>query len=167
MISTYRFKEEEAQDEILELLESFGDSNATCQITEISGMLVALTSMDPVAVIGKLKETASSEPWQIRYVLRVLPIMITVQTGLHEIALAAVELGSRIRLNETFRVTVEKRHTSLQSGQVIDAVASKIQNKVDLENPDWIILVQILGAWTGVSVVRPDWIFSSVIEKRA
>jgi tRNA acetyltransferase TAN1 len=50
--------------------------------------------------------------------------------------------------------------------QVVEAVASQIQNKVDLKNPCWVLLVQILGGLTGISVLRPNQIFSSVIEKR-
>ena len=50
--------------------------------------------------------------------------------------------------------------------QIIKAIADRINNKVDLENPDWVILVQVVGGLTGVSVVRPNQIFSSVIEKR-
>ncbi len=68
--------------------------------------------------------------------------------------------------NDTFRVTVEKRHNSLGSMQIVKAIAGQISNKVDLENPAWVILVQVLGGVTGVSVLRPHQIFSSVIEKR-
>jgi tRNA acetyltransferase TAN1 len=61
---------------------------------------------------------------------------------------------------------VEKRHSALDSTQIISAVAGQIQRKVDLENPEWIILVEILAAQTGISVIKPDQTFSSVIEKR-
>ena len=50
--------------------------------------------------------------------------------------------------------------------QVVEAVASQIGNKVDLENPGWVILVQILGGLTGLSILWPNQIFSSVVEKR-
>jgi tRNA(Ser,Leu) C12 N-acetylase TAN1 len=32
--------------------------------------------------------------------------------------------------------------------------------------PDWIILVEIVGRLTGISVLRANQIFSSVVEKR-
>lgn len=68
--------------------------------------------------------------------------------------------------NDTFRVTVEKRHNSLGSMQIVKAIADQISNKVDLDNPGWIILVQVLGGLTGLSVLRPNQTFSSVVEKR-
>jgi tRNA acetyltransferase TAN1 len=67
---------------------------------------------------------------------------------------------------ETFRITVERRNTLLRSSEIIANVASIIENKVDLENPDWIVLVEIIGKLAGISVIRPDEMFSSVIEKR-
>ena len=165
IVSTFRFKEEDAEDEILELLDKFGDPAAESEIIEIKGMILVQTSLDPLTIIDKLKELVASEPWQVRYILRVLPIQDVVPTGLDTISHAASELITKIG-KDTFRVTVEKRHNPLGSMQIIKAIADRINNKVDLENPDWVILVQVLGGLTGVSVLRPNQIFSSVIEKR-
>jgi tRNA acetyltransferase TAN1 len=165
IVSTYRFREEDAQDEILELLDEFGDQTAESEINEIKGMIVVQSSLDPIAVIDKLKDLVASEPWQIRNILRVLPVQVVVPTGLDTIRQAARELITKIG-NDTFRVTVEKRHNSLGSMQIVKSIADQISNKVDLENPCWVILVQVLGGQTGVSVLRPNQIFSSVVEKR-
>jgi tRNA acetyltransferase TAN1 len=165
IVSTYRFREEDAQDEILELLDKFGDQAAESEIMEIKGMILVQSSLDPLAVIDRLKELVASEPWQIRYILRVLPVQVVVPTRLDTIRQAARELITKIG-NDTFRVTVEKRHNSLGSMQIVKAIADQVSNKVDLENPGWVILVQVLGRLTGVSVLRPNQIFSSVVEKR-
>lgn len=166
IVSTYRFREEEAQDEILDLLEQFGDSDSECEITDIKGILLAKTTMGPTDVVAKLKDLTSSDPWQIRYILRVLPIQAVVATDLRSISNASAELASRIGSADKFRVTVEKRHSPIPSGEIISAVAEKIQSKVDLENPDLVVLVQVLGALTGISVITPGQIFSSIKEKR-
>jgi tRNA acetyltransferase TAN1 len=165
IVSTYRFREEDAQDEILELLDKFGDPAAESEIIEIKGMILVQSSLDPLAVIDKLKELVAAEPWQIRYILRVLPVQVVVPTYLDTIRHAARELATKIG-NDTFRITVEKRHNSLGSMQIIKAIADQMSNKVDLENPGWVILVQVLGGLTGVSLLRPNQIFSSVVEKR-
>ena len=164
-MSTYRFREEDAQDEILELLDKFGDQTAESEIIEIKGMIVVHSSLDPLAVIDKLKELVTSEPWQVRYVLRVLPVQVVVPTRLDTIMQAARDLIKKIG-NESFRVTVEKRHNSLGSMQIVKAIADQLSNRVDLENPSWVILVQVLGGMTGVSVLRSHQIFSSIVEKR-
>jgi tRNA acetyltransferase TAN1 len=164
-VSTYRFREEDAQDEILELLNKFGDQAAESEIIEIKGMILVQSSLEPLAVIDKLKELVTSEPWQVRYVLRVLPVQVVVPTRLDTIIQATRDLIKKMN-NESFRVTIEKRHNSLSSMQIVKAIADQLSNKVDLENPSWVILVEILGGLTGISVVRPHQIFSSVIEKR-
>ena len=165
IVSTYRFREEDAQDEILKMLNLFGDPEAESEIAEVKGLILAKTSLDPIAVINDLKKLVVSEPWQLRYILRVLPVQVVTPTRLDAISEAARDLGKKIG-NGTFRVTVEKRHTSLSSTQIVNAIANRISNKVNLDDPDLVILVQILGGLTGLSVLRPDQIFSSVIEKR-
>lgn len=165
IVSTSRFREEEAQDEILDLLDAFGDPEAEAEITEIKGLLLAQTELDPFAVVNRLKELVASEPWQVRYILRVLPIEAVVPTDLDAIRHASKELTGKIG-KDSFRITVEKRHSPLESIKVIKTIAGEIDGKVNLENPGWVVLVQIVGSQTGVSVIKPDQMFSSVVEKR-
>ena len=165
IVSTSRFREEEAQDEILDLLDMFGDPEAEAEITEVKGLLIAQTALDPFAVIGGLKDLVAEEPWRVRYILRVIPVQVVVSAELEDIKKAAKELASKMG-NDTFRITVEKRHNALESMDVIKAVAGEIDSQVDLENPCWIVLVEIVGAMAGVSVIRPDQAFSAVVEKR-
>jgi tRNA acetyltransferase TAN1 len=67
--------------------------------------------------------------------------------------------------NETFRVTVEKRFTSLHARDFIDAAASDIQRKVNLDNPDKVLLIEVVGAWTGLSLIEPNDVLAVVKEK--
>lgn len=165
IFSTSRFREEEAQDEILDLLDMFGDQDAEAEITEVKGLLLAQTSLDPFAVVDQLKELVASEPWHVRYILRVLPIEVVVSTTLDTIRQAASTLAAKIG-KDSFRITVERRHSPIESIEVIKAIAGEIESKVDLENPGWIILVEVVGSQTGVAVIKPDQMFSSVVEKR-
>jgi len=167
IVSTSRFREEQAQDEIFDLLETFGDPESESEITEIKGLLLAKTFLDPFSIVRDFKKLVASEPWQVRYILRVLPIEIVVSTDLEAIKEAARKLASKLNNNnDTFRITVEKRHSDLNSMQVINSVGAEIKNKVDLEDPDWVVLVEIVASHTGISVIRPDQIFSAMIEKR-
>jgi tRNA acetyltransferase TAN1 len=165
IVSTSRFREEEAQDEILDLLDLFGDQDAEAEITEVKGLLVAQTALDPLQVIEELKGLVAEEPWRVRYILRVIPIEIVVPAELGDIKGVAKELAARIG-SDSFRITVEKRHSPLESMDVIKAVAGEIEGKVNLENPGWIVLVEIVGNEAGVSVLKPDQLFSAVVEKR-
>ncbi|MCW4027835.1 MAG: THUMP domain-containing protein, partial [Candidatus Bathyarchaeota archaeon] len=61
--------------------------------------------------------------------------------------------------------TVEKRHSELSTKAIIAEAASGIERKVDLENPDKIVLIEVLGGSTGVSIVSPNDVLSIVKEK--
>ena len=165
--STYRHREEDAQNELHGILELFGDPKPASDITELVGILVGRTVLEPIEVVKRIKKLVRNEPWRVRYILRLLPIEIAfTEEGLDSITTAVTRLTSKMKKLETFRITVERRNTLLRSSEIIANVASIIENKVDLENPDWIVLVEIIGKLAGISVIRPDEMFSSVIEKR-
>jgi len=72
--TTYRYREFDAIDEMLDLLNDIGDSDAFFEITNISGLITGNTLLDPFQVIEKFKGIVRSEDWRFRYVLRVIPI---------------------------------------------------------------------------------------------
>jgi tRNA acetyltransferase TAN1 len=165
--STYRHREEDAQNELHAILELFGDPKPASEFTELVGILVVRTALEPLEVVKRIRKLVRNEPWRVRYILRLLPIEFAfTEEGLDSIVTAVRRLTSKIKKLETFRITVERRNTLLRSSEIIVKVASIIENKVDLENPDWIVLVEIIGKLVGISVIRPDEVFSSVIEKR-
>lgn len=74
LVSSSRFREEDACNEILDLLDSFGDQNAEAEITEVKGIILAKTALDPLQVVSNLKKLTADEPWEVRYVMRVMPV---------------------------------------------------------------------------------------------
>ena len=48
----------------------------------------------------------------------------------------AVELSNVMKQNETYRITAEKRHSSLHTKDIISNIADSLSNKVSLENSD-------------------------------
>jgi len=166
LATTSRGNERPMCNELLYLLkEELGDAQAETSKTKIRGLIVAKTSLDPCAVIERLRAILKEHPYEFRYALRILPIERVVPTDLEEIKRAAAELSARIGENETFRVTVEKRFTALHSKDLIEAAASDVKRKADLENPDHILLIEVLGALTGLSLLKPSDILAVVKEK--
>jgi len=54
----------------------------------------------------------------------------------------------------------------LRTSDIISNLARGVSNNVNLSSPDWIILIEIIGKWSGISIMKPDQIFSAVKEKR-
>jgi len=164
--TTSRGNERSMCNELLYLLkEELGDAQAQASKTKIRGLIVAKTTFDPCLVIEKFRAILKGRPYEFRYALRILPVERVVPTDLEEIKRAAADLASRIGEGQTFRVTVERRFTTLHSKDLIEAAAGGVNRKVNLENPDLIFLIEVLGASTGLSLLKPSDILAVVKEK--
>ena len=166
IITCARHFESEASDELYKVLILFGDENPEIISTGISGILIAETKIDPCKVVEKIREMVIEEPWSIRYCLRIIPIDVVTNTDLREIVDGITSLVKKISEDESYRITIEKRNNDIPSKEIISKIAEKIQKKVSLEKPDWIVLVEILGDKTGLAVLRKEGIFSLEITKR-
>ncbi|MEM0216130.1 MAG: THUMP domain-containing protein [Candidatus Bathyarchaeia archaeon] len=165
MVTTYRGNEEEACSELWYLLGQVGDATPIIERTNVSGLIVAKTSLNPFEVIERFRRILQERPYEFRYLLRVIPIERVVRTDIDEISRVAHEFENRIGENETFRVTVEKRFTETSTRSIIEAIASKINRKVNLEKPDKIVLVEVIGGLTGMSLIKPEDVLSVTKEK--
>jgi tRNA acetyltransferase TAN1 len=164
--TTSRGNERPMCNELLYLLkEVLGDAEAQTAKTKVRGLIVGKTTLDPCEVIEKFRAILKERPYELRYALRILPIEKVVPTDLEEIKRATAELAAKIGEEETFRVTVEKRFTTLHSKDIIEAAAGDIKRKADLENPDRILLIEVLGSLTGLSLLKPSDILLVVKEK--
>jgi len=162
LATTLRGQEPLGVATLTSILSELNDPDPKVEITDVHGVIAAQTSLDPFEVVERIREMAVKEPWKVSGLMRVIPIERVVETRIERIAEAVEALKERIPPEATYKVVVEKRHTQLSSREIIEAVASRIERKVRLENPDWIVLVEVLGGLTGISVVRPHQILSLV-----
>ncbi|MCS7364973.1 MAG: THUMP domain-containing protein [archaeon GB-1867-035] len=160
LISTQRGRENDCISELWYLFREIGDEKAIYEKTGIPGLIIVKSSLNPFEAVRRLREMAEERPWEFRYVLKVTPIEIVVSTDIKEIKEAVTKLKDKISPQETFRVTVNKRATTLSSMEIIEAAASVINRKVNLKNPDKIIQIEVLGQVTGISIIEPQDILS-------
>jgi tRNA acetyltransferase TAN1 len=166
LATTSRGNEKQMCSELLYLLkEEVGDPAPMVGKTGIRGLVAAKTALDPCEVIEKFRAILQERPYEFRYALRIIPVEKVVRTDLDEIKHVATELAANIGENETFRVTVEKRFTSFHSRDFIEAAAAGIKRKADLENPDKILLIEVVGGLTGMSLIKPSDVLAVVKEK--
>jgi tRNA acetyltransferase TAN1 len=165
LATTSRGNEDDACSELWYLLGEIGDSASTVNKTGVSGLIAAKTTFDPFEVIEKFRKILLERPYEFRYTLRVIPIEKVVRTDLGQIQHIATEVSSKIGGGETFRVTVEKRFTETPTRDIIEAAAANIDRKVDLNKPDKVLLIEVIGGLTGVSVIKPDDVLVVMKEK--
>ncbi len=167
IITCARHLESETEDELRDILEEFGDPESNISITNMSGILTAETNLDPIKITRKIKEMILDEPWSIRYCLRIIPIQNTIDTKIEEIEEIITDMSEQILDGETYRVSIEKRNSNLSSQELISKIANKLKNKVSLDFPDKVILIEILGNRTGVSILKQSDILSVEKTKRS
>jgi len=165
LATTSRGNENDACSELWYLIGQIGDSAPTVGKTGVSGLIAARTALNPFEVVGKFREILRERPYEFRYTLRIIPIEKVIRTDLVQIQRIATELGSKIDENETFRVTVEKRFTETSTKDIVETAAANIERKVDLNKPDKILLIEVIGGLTGISLIKPDNILSIMKEK--
>ena len=166
VVSTSRGNEKNTCSEMWYLLGEVGDRGSSIETTSVIGLVVAKTKLDPIKTVQRLRELYRERPWEFKYTLKVVPIQRVVPAQLSEIENGAVTIANEITEKEKFRVTVEKRHTILSSKSIIDAVAKKIDRVVNLETPDKILLIEIIGELAGLAVITPNEVLSVEKEKR-
>lgn len=167
IVTCGRHLEQETKEEILDILEKLGDSNAEVSITEMSGILTVKTNLDPIQTSRQIKEMILDEPWIIRYCMRIIPIQFETETEIKKIEKIIEIQSDKILDGETYRISVEKRNSNISSKEIISAIAKKIKNKVSLEFPDKIILIEILSKQTGISIIKNSDIVSLEKTKRS
>ena len=167
IITCARHLEGDAEEEIIDILDELGDSDVKISVSSMSGIITAQTKLDPIEVVRKMKETLLDEPWSIRYCLRVIPVQKVVETNIEEIEKTISSMSDQIEEKESYRILIEKRNSDISSKEIITKIANGIKNKVSLDFPDKIILIEILGIVTGISILKKSDILSLEKTKRS
>ena len=166
IITCQRNLEEPTILEIQNMLERFGDTEPIVEKTIFSGIIQVESKLDIMRVLENFKEIIEDEPWLIKYCSRIIPIQEECESKLEHITDKVNSLSSIIKKNETYRITVEKRQSSLHTSEIISKIADSLSNKVLLENSDWEIIIQVLRNKTGISIIPPNSILSVDRQKR-
>ena len=167
IITCARHLEEDTGEELRDILDELGDSEIEVSISDMSGILTAQTKLDPIEVVKKMKEILLDQPWSIRYCLRIIPIQKVIETKIELIEKAISNISNQILDGETYRILIEKRNSDISSKEIITKIAHEIKNKVSLDFPDKIILIEILGGMTGISILKEADILSIEKTKRS
>jgi tRNA acetyltransferase TAN1 len=166
IITCARNLESETKNEIRKILDDLGDQEPEILNVGMRGILMVNTIIEPSKIIDWVKNKMIEEPWLIRYCLRIIPIQMITETEIDKIKQNVIKLKDTIQKNDSYRITIEKRNTDISSTEIITEIAKIFPNKVSLDQPDWIVLIEILGNDTGISILKDDELFSLDKAKR-
>ncbi len=166
LISTSRRNERKACSELWYLLCDIGDKTARIDVTNISGLVVANTSLNPIEVVDQLRKMIREKPWEFKYILKIVPIKGITSTSIENIKQIALNMAEEINNEQKYRISIRKRNTNISSADLIEKIAPAINKKVNLKSPDLILLIEIIGDVTGMSLIKPKSILSVERSKR-
>ena len=166
IITCARSLESETKNEINKILGELGDQEPEFLNVGMRGILMVDTIIEPSKIIDWVRNKIVEEPWLIRYCLRIIPIQSITETNIDKIKQNVIKLKDSIKKNDCYRITVEKRNTSISTNEIITEVAKIFPNKVSLNKPDLIVLIEILGDKTGISILKDSELFSLDKSKR-
>ena len=166
IITCARNLESETKNEIRKILDELGDQEPEILNVGMRGILMVDTIIEPSKIIDWVRNKIVEEPWLIRYCLRIIPIQSITETNIDKIKQNVIKLKDSIQKNDSYRITVEKRNSSISTNEIITEVAKIFPNKVSLNKPDLIVLIEILGDKTGISILKDSELFSLDKSKR-
>ena len=166
LVTCARNLETETKNEIGKILGEIRDQEPEILNVGMRGILMVNTNIESSKIITWVKDKVVEEPWFIRYCLRMIPIQTITETEMSKITENVTELKNVIKQNDSYRITIEKRNTDMSSTEIITEIAKIFPNEVSLNQPDWVILIEILGDKTGISILKDSEMFSLDKAKR-
>lgn len=155
-----------ARREALHALKALGDPDATMKWTFVMGIAVAHTSLDNRQVIHRCRELLQEGKVRFDFAVKWVPVDYWCWTDLESIKqLIDEKVLPLIQPEETWAMQVNKRRwQTYHTIDIVMALAKDIDRKVNLSHPDKIVWIDVIGNETAVSVLKPDEIFSVILE---
>jgi len=156
--SAYR----KAKKEILQVLGLLGDEQPFIKPTLAQGIIGVKTSLNPKQVVKELQKLFNDRQSVFECTLKWVPVDVWTFSDIESMKEAVVRLRDKIQSGERWRITLEKRrYTLYHKIDIIRELAQLIDEKVDLEKPDKILRVDIIGKYAGISVLSPCDVLST------
>jgi len=150
-----------AKREILHILTTLGDESPIVKRTIAEGIIGAKTRLDSREVVYGLRKLFDEDPTIFQYTLKWVPVDLWTFSDMDLMKEGVGKLRNRIHAGEKWRMIVEKRRYTLHHKiEITRELADLIDEKVDLENPEKILRVDIIGRYAGISVLTPQEVFS-------
>ncbi|MFX0017387.1 MAG: THUMP domain-containing protein [Promethearchaeota archaeon] len=156
LVSTSRFNEDNAKAEIWFTLLTCGDRYSIISNLDFSGLIAVVTTLNYRNVISKINRILIKDPNFFQYILKIVPIDYVCQTNINTIkTIIQNHYRDYIHSDESFMIELNRRKNDLiDRDGFIENIAKFIDNKVNLENPDKIIRIEILRNVTGISFLQ-------------
>jgi tRNA acetyltransferase TAN1 len=141
-----------------------GDTYPILSKLTFPGLITVLTEIDAKTVIRKIRKILKENPHFLQYILKIIPIDFVCETNTKILAnLVQDHYKTFIKERDSFKIVLKRRkHEKIERNAFIERIAKGVNNEVDLENPDKVIRIEILGNFSGISFLQKEDIINKV-----
>jgi tRNA(Ser,Leu) C12 N-acetylase TAN1 len=167
LVSHQRGRYGKAKREILQTLRRLGDEYPVVERTAVQGIALVRTALDAREVVRRCRELFL-EDFAFEHAVKWVPVDYWCEADLEAIRrLLVAKVRDQIGPDETWGMTVAKRRWErYHTRDIVMHLAGAIDRKVDLDHPDKLVRVDVVGAEVAVSVLRPGEVFSSTAPQK-
>lgn len=151
-----------AKHEIMRLLKRFGDEQPEVEKSQVWGVSIVHSSLDNREVIAACHRLFEEEPLAFEWAIKWVPVDYWCATDLEAMKqLIDEHIRDKIPENQTWGMKVNKRRwQKYHTREIIAFLAAGITQRVNLDAPDRLVWVDIVGKKTAISLLGPQDIFS-------
>lgn len=166
--SCARTLERNSSSELYYLLSEILQCNnvSVSPITAISGLTLTTVDENPIEILQKIEQEVEEDKSVLQYTLKLVPFQYRIPTSLENMKEFSSFISEQIKETDTWRINLRRRHSNLERKDIITVLASEIKTgKVTLENPEYYLIVEVVGKWTYLALsVIPELALSQYIE---
>jgi tRNA(Ser,Leu) C12 N-acetylase TAN1 len=143
-----------AEQEARERLKDLGAYVEKLDLCEVEGVFLIQAGGDAKVLVSQLKRMCHEDPVEFLYTHHWVPIERWVPTNIKDMRSTAIELAKDIGPEESWMMHLHKRHFEEHHDELIAKLTGPLNlGCVELEDPDKILAVEILGKHTGMSLL--------------
>ncbi|NHJ05469.1 MAG: hypothetical protein EAX90_11640 [Candidatus Heimdallarchaeota archaeon] len=121
----------------------------------IRGLFLIAINESSGEIVLKLKEIKEKEIFEFIICKKFTPLERIIESSLDLLVEIIPEYLNKIPEKASWRITLNRRHSKLSRTKIIETIVNlpnAPKGKVDLEKPEWEVIVELFGKWIGVAV---------------
>ena len=144
-----------AENELNAVLRKIGEKPKVAS-SGIEGLFKAAVS-DARKVVGRLRDLCRADPNLFVVTHHYIPVDLLCKSGVPEMQKNIKPLASSIEEKERWKMNISKRHWDKLGGKELIIKLTDVidRENVDLNNPQKIVQVEIIGNEAGISLLEP------------
>jgi len=125
----------------------------------VKGLFLIAIESDLHETFKEIKKVIQQKKFEFIVCKKITPIEQLIRSDSEDLLEILPDHLQTIPKAVKWRISLNRRHTKLRRNDIIELIASHPMaptGTVDLNNPDWVIIVEIFGEWLGIGVFKHD-----------